>query len=83
MSASARSRRLRPNSSATPHSVTTVRTWARVVTTPAPCRKLEPLLAADDEADVTDDCCGTARVSAGERDESLLVLVIGAAQRAG
>ena len=34
--AAARSRRLRPNSSATPHSVTTVRTWARVVTTPAP-----------------------------------------------
>ena len=39
MSADARSRRLRPNSSATPHSVTTVRTCARVVTTPAPCRE--------------------------------------------
>ena len=39
MSAAARSRRLRPNSSATPHSVTIVRTWARVVTTPAPSRQ--------------------------------------------
>ena len=40
ISAWARSRRLCPNSSATPHSVTTVRTWARVVTTPAPSRRL-------------------------------------------
>jgi hypothetical protein len=36
MSALARSRVLFPNSSATPHSVTIVRTCARVVTTPAP-----------------------------------------------
>ena len=42
-SATARSRRLRPNSSATPHSVMTVRTCARVVTTPAPSRSDETI----------------------------------------
>ncbi len=39
ISAEARSRILRPNSSATPYSVTTVRMWARLVTTPAPSAK--------------------------------------------
>ena len=41
MSAAARSRRLRPNSSATPYSVTTVRACARDVTTPAPGDSVE------------------------------------------
>ena len=56
ISARARSRRLCPNSSATPHSVTTVRTCARVVTTPAPsCERGDdprdrPPLAVDGRA---------------------------------
>ena len=67
MSAAARSATLRPNSSATPHSVTMVRTCARVVTTPAPgasvavIRERVPAAAVDGSATELDRGNGVDR----------------------